>query len=459
MAAVEINRGDTEPLWVNYSLNNAVVTGSSTVVYAIARTSDSKRLDFGDMTFKTSPVTATAAMTETPAASATYVASVDTSAFTNAVAAGTPETYMVVVFDGATLLAHHELRVRAIAAAQLDITAMKGASFDTATDSLHALRARGDIAWITATGFAVPGSAMTLAADAVDANAIAASAVAEIQSGLATAAALSSVASGVAALPSASAVSTQVAADLATAHGAGSWATATGFAAAGDAMTLTLGERASVVAAVWGNAARTLTAATGLSALASQASVDAIAAAVGALGTPLDAAATAAAVWNALAASYANAGSFGALLGTNLDTNVGSRLAASSYSAAPSAGTVAAAVVAEAIAGASAGSVGAALATASGYTVPSASAVASAVWGSTITSYGTYAQIGTAAGVLYGLKMVTFNRAVETAGNPGSLAVYADDGTTVYATMALRDGSGGAVTAGTGEPAQRGAAA
>ena len=190
MAAVEINRGDTEPLWVNYSLNNAVVTGSSTVVYAVARTSDNKRLDFGDMTFKTSPVTATAAMTETPAASATYVASVDTSAFTNAVPAGTPETYMVVVFDGSTLLAHHELRVRAIAAAQLDITAMKGASFDTATDSLHALRARGDIAWITATGFAVPGSAMTLTADAVDANAIAASAVAEIQSGLATAAAL-----------------------------------------------------------------------------------------------------------------------------------------------------------------------------------------------------------------------------------------------------------------------------
>jgi hypothetical protein len=50
--------------------------------------------------------------------------------------------------------------------------------------------------------------------------------------------------------PSASAVSAQVASDLATAHGAGSWATATGFAVAGDAMTLTSGERASVASAV-----------------------------------------------------------------------------------------------------------------------------------------------------------------------------------------------------------------
>lgn len=36
------------------------------------------------------------------------------------------------------------------------LTAMKGATFDGATDSLEALRNRGDSAWITATGFATP---------------------------------------------------------------------------------------------------------------------------------------------------------------------------------------------------------------------------------------------------------------------------------------------------------------
>jgi hypothetical protein len=36
------------------------------------------------------------------------------------------------------------------------LTAMKGATFDSATDSLEALRDRGDAAWITATGFATP---------------------------------------------------------------------------------------------------------------------------------------------------------------------------------------------------------------------------------------------------------------------------------------------------------------
>lgn len=36
---------------------------------------------------------------------------------------------------------------------QTDVTAMKGATFDTLTDSLEAIRNRGDAAWITATGF------------------------------------------------------------------------------------------------------------------------------------------------------------------------------------------------------------------------------------------------------------------------------------------------------------------
>lgn len=35
----------------------------------------------------------------------------------------------------------------------VDTTAMKGATFDTSTDSLEAIRNRGDAAWVTATGF------------------------------------------------------------------------------------------------------------------------------------------------------------------------------------------------------------------------------------------------------------------------------------------------------------------
>lgn len=139
----------------------------------------------------------------------------------------------------------------AAAALEATLTAMKGATFSGATDSLEALRDRGDAAWITATGFATPtnitagtittvtnltnaptngdltatmktsvttaataatptaaavtgnvggnvvgsvGSVNALGADVITAASIAADAVTEIQSGLATAAALAVVA-------------------------------------------------------------------------------------------------------------------------------------------------------------------------------------------------------------------------------------------------------------------------
>mgnify|MGYP001569179185 CR=1 FL=1 len=44
----------------------------------------------------------------------------------------------------------------ATAALEATLTAMKGATFTGATDSLEAIRDRGDAAWITATGFATP---------------------------------------------------------------------------------------------------------------------------------------------------------------------------------------------------------------------------------------------------------------------------------------------------------------
>jgi hypothetical protein len=50
-----------------------------------------------------------------------------------------------------------EFNARTIAAAnyalEATLTSMKGATFDTSTDSLEALRNRGDAAWVTATGF------------------------------------------------------------------------------------------------------------------------------------------------------------------------------------------------------------------------------------------------------------------------------------------------------------------
>jgi len=58
--------------------------------------------------------------------------------------------------------------------------------------------------------------------------------------------------------PTASDISSQVNSDITTAHGAGSYQTATGFSVPGDAMALTSGERTSVATAVWSSATRTL---------------------------------------------------------------------------------------------------------------------------------------------------------------------------------------------------------
>lgn len=62
------------------------------------------------------------------------------------------------------------------------------------------LQTHGDSTWATATGFAVPGDAMTLAADAVNSTSLAASAVTAIQSGLATTGDVTTVGSAVTAV-------------------------------------------------------------------------------------------------------------------------------------------------------------------------------------------------------------------------------------------------------------------
>lgn len=106
-------------------------------------------------------------------------------------------------------------------ALEATLTAMKGATFDGATDSLEALRNRGDAAWITGSGWAVPGDAMTLTAG--ERTAIQAKILDD-----ATPFHGASIASILAfgAPPSAATIATQVDTTLSGAHGAGSWLTA-----------------------------------------------------------------------------------------------------------------------------------------------------------------------------------------------------------------------------------------
>lgn len=282
--SVEIIRGTTEPLDVVYYANGTLVTGASLTV-AISRTSDGNLLDFADRTFKASPGSGTQALTESP--SGTYGYAWDTSTIVNPVSAGTPESYLCILRDatnGRNVVAY-ELRIRALDAthtlaaagatssalstAQSDLTAIKGVGFTTG-DDLHAIRARGDAAWVTATGFAV----------------------------------------------------------------------------AGDAMTLTTGERSSVGTAVWATATRTITG-------TASGALTATSFASGALG----------AAWDEATASHVGAGSFGAFFAAQLDVATGSRLAAAAYTSPPSAATISAAVVDQALSGhTTTGTVGAGLA-------------------------------------------------------------------------------------------------
>lgn len=479
MAAVEINRGDVEPIWVAYYLNAAAVTGSSTIVFAVRRTSDDKILDFADMAFKTSPGTATSALTETPASSGFYEGSLDTSAFTNAVAAGTPESYIVTISDtsgAGTVLEQHELRIRAVAA-------LPAAVWAVSTRTLSA-------------GAITNG---TFAAGAVDATALADGAItaAKIASNAITNAKIA----------------------------AGAIAAASFASGAIDASAFAQGAADKA----WSTASRTLTAATNLGALASQSSVDALASAVAAIPSPLDAAATAAAVWNALTASYVGAGSFGALLGTNINATISSRaatgaamtlaanavtsaaLAASGISAIqaailsdatpfagaaiaaiaggvaalPSSSTISAQVASDL---ATAHGVGAwttanvaSLATASalataqadltaikgagfttgddlhsikaatgGSSAPDAATIAAAVWAASEGS----PTVGTMGWALWTLRMGATNKM--SIATPGTLTLYRDDSTTAHLTWSgIRDGAGSPIQLPSGAPAIR----
>lgn len=140
---------------------------------------------------------------------------------------------------------------------------LAGATFTEATDSLEAIRDRGDAAWITATGFAVPGDAMTLTAgerttlagvidttlsgthgagswltSSLSAAAVSAAVWAEPLPGLFAAGSAGFI------------VGTNLDVILSS-KGAGAWdSVATGFAVPGDAMALTAAERTAVAGVV-----------------------------------------------------------------------------------------------------------------------------------------------------------------------------------------------------------------
>lgn len=373
--------------------SGSLVTGSTTIALSIRRASDGHRLDFSDNTFKSSPTTGTHVLTETPVSSGFYVYSLDTTLL----AAG--QSYLVRIEDtssGAVLDGlGGELRVcgmqtlvstgataSGVASAVAPLaTSAEVAALPTASEVTTAVWAAGSrtlttLGTGTITNTTIADGALTaakiaanaigssqIATDAIGAAQLAASAVTEIQTGLATSSAVSTLQSAVTALPSAADVSTQVAADLELAHGAGSWITATGFAAPGDAMTLSTGAITTTTFAsgaitstvfgqtaadrVWSSTSRPVTGvATG--------GITASSFASGAL--------TAAALASDAVAEIVAGVWTEALPGTFTTGQAGYVLAnVSGGGGGPDAATIAAAVIAQAIAGSSAGTVGGAL--------------------------------------------------------------------------------------------------
>lgn len=344
---------------------------------------------------------------------------------------------------------------------------------------------------------AATGAAMDLIDNAVDAGALAAAGIAAIQSGLATSSALTAVGTAVSALPSASSNASAVwsavsrtltgigSSGIASQSSVDALPTAGGVAdavcdelLAGHTISGSVGEALGRLDVTLSTrlASSSYSAPPSASTIASQVWSTATPGAFSSgtagylVGTYLDAAVSsrlasgsysapptasqvaAQVLGSAVPDGYAS-GSLGYVVGTNLDAAVSTRLASGSYSAAPSAATVADAVWDELLSGhTTSGSGGATLAAITA--APSASAVAAQVWA---TAEGTPTS-GTFGYGLHLLRMGLTNRLEETAGNPGTLRLYADDGTTVAKSWQLRDAANGAVTAQTGAPAKRGAA-
>ena len=300
MSSAEITAGTVEPLEVFVlAAAGGPLTGSSNIrvqIRAMSGADAGKYLDFNDGTFKVyaSATTPRAALVEVDATNdqGTYARSggvnttgwaagvysvrfmeITTSLTSTPFNLGQGEIRIVVatpsslsgripanLVNGRMDASVGEMQANTItdtavaASAVTELQAGLPAAIDTTLSASH-----GSGGWTTATGFAVPGSAMTLTSG--ERNTLAAVIDALLitnhgAGGWVTATGFA-VAGDAMALTSGerTTVAGVINTTLGTAHGVGSWATATGFAVAGDAMTLTGGERSATAAAAGASSA------------------------------------------------------------------------------------------------------------------------------------------------------------------------------------------------------------
>ncbi len=297
----------------------AAITGASLTV-KVWRSSDGKLLDFADATFKASGHSSlTAALTEHSASDnpGVYYVDVPISTITNP-NADDVYTFRIDQSSGTTavnLPAMGELRVGRwvdTIGTNLDAAVSSRATNAGAASSVWNTSVPGAFGSGTA-GYnldvavstrAVTGAAMTLANDAITASVVAASAVAEIQSGLATSSAVAAVAGDVwgVALPGAYGAGTA---------GANLGVAVSTRAAAGDAMTLAVNavNAASIATDAVTEIQSGLATASALASIAS------------------DVQATPGAVWDVATSEHTTSGTFGEFLSVRLDAAVSTRAA------------------------------------------------------------------------------------------------------------------------------------
>ena len=176
MSAVEILPTGSEPLRRQLTTAGVGLTGA-TVRCDVRRSADGLVLDFADSTFKAVGVVGTRYRSLTAVDAVEWPGlyqgtALDLSAVVGGVAVGAvlTVTYYTTAPTALTL-DQDELRVVAAGATSADVTA------GTAAVLAGIITDHGAGAYTTATGFAVPGSAMTLAADAITAGTIAAGAI------------------------------------------------------------------------------------------------------------------------------------------------------------------------------------------------------------------------------------------------------------------------------------------
>jgi hypothetical protein len=505
MIVSEITAGTVEPIQVYARSTDGPLTGSSNLRVSIRRESDGLFYDFNDATFKAyaSATTPLATLTEVDAAHAAGYYKVSGGVDTTGWASG---SYFVTGSEVSTELvvngpdfANGEIRIVAATPSSLS---------SRIPSSLSSGRMRSQVEGLDADTV----TADAIATNAIDSDSIAASAVTELQSGLATSSALTSVGTDAALAASraadlqsrtpaalvsgrtpahveamgtnvltedavaASAV-VEIQSGLATSAALSAAATDAGLAASRSLdlqgrvpAALVSGRMDASVGAmqtdVITNSAVAASAVTEIqSGLATSASLTAVGSAVGAVAAAVadvqadtddiqarlpaalvggrmpchvEAVAT-----DALSAAAVSAGAV---------TKIQSGLATSGAVAAlPTAGAIADAVCDELLTGhTAAGSVGEALGSVSGSTPE---ALAEAVWSKLLSSYGA----GTAGRFLHRLYLLGFGRLELSANGGGENVLYGADNATPLVAFDITDHTGSPISLSAGVPARRGA--